>query len=567
MVCLHRVSGLDGRKGVDQVEILSARGLSFTYPDAETAALTDINIKVEQGEFVVLCGPSGSGKSTLLRLFKPEIAPHGKAEGSLSFRGKRLDELDLMVKAKELGMVFQDPENQIAMDNVMEELIFGMENLGFSTEQMRKKAAEMVNFFGLNHLLEKKTDELSGGQKQLINLASVLLLEPSVLLLDEPTAQLDPIAAKEFIHMLQRLNDEFGITVVIVEHRLEELFTIANRVIMLENGEVLHDTLPRKFIQELADHKTMRSFLPSSALLYLAFQQGLNPQSIPLNVKEARQWLNSQDFEWIEPPQMKERSKQPILELKEVDFQYDRNSPPVLHNLDLTIYEGDWLAVVGANGTGKSTLLKVLGGIIKAQHGSMRFRGKKVRKWELQKVSYLPQNPKLFFIQDTIKQEYEYLAEQFSLKNADGRIQELLKKFNMSHLQDRHPYDLSGGEVQKAALIGALLAEPEILLIDEPTKGLDPQSKKAFGDLLSPLVKEGLTVVMVTHDIEFAASYATRCSMLFQGEITVTEKTKNFFHENTYYTTVLNRVTRNSNVHPVVTLEEAKNTWLVKSRY
>ncbi|RIW28818.1 ATP-binding cassette domain-containing protein [Bacillus salacetis] len=549
------------------MEILSANGLSFTYPEAETAALTDINIKIEQGDFVVLCGPSGSGKSTLLRLFKPEIAPHGEIEGTLAFRGTEIGELNLITTAKELGMVFQDPENQIAMDNVMEELIFGMENLGFSTEQMRKKVAEMVNFFGLNHLLEKKTDELSGGQKQLINLASVLLLEPAVLLLDEPTAQLDPIAAKEFIHMLQRLNDEFGITIVIVEHRLEELFTIANRVIMLENGELLHDTSPRKFVQELADHKTMKSFLPSTALLYLNFQQERLPESIPLNVKEARQWLNDQELKAAAPPQMKEQSNQPILELKGVDFQYERHSSPVLYNLDLTIYEGEWLAVVGANGTGKSTLLKVLGNIVKAQHGSMRYRGKKVRKWEVQKVSYLPQNPKLFFIQDTIKQEYEYLGEQYGLKNADGRIQELVEKFNMGHLQDRHPYDLSGGEIQKAALIGALLIEPTILLIDEPTKGLDPQSKKAFGDLLSSLVEDGLTVVMVTHDIEFAASYATRCSMLFQGEITVTETTKNFFHENTYYTTVINRVTRNSNVHPVVTLEEAKRLWHVQSRY
>ncbi|MBB6453200.1 energy-coupling factor transport system ATP-binding protein [Salirhabdus euzebyi] len=548
------------------MEILQAHQLSFTYPETTAKALQNINLQVKQGEFVVLCGPSGSGKSTLLRLCKPEIAPHGTLEGRITFQGMPLEELEPMVKAKELGMVFQDPENQIAMDNVMEELIFGMENIGFTTAQMRKKVAEMVNFFGLNYLLDKKTDELSGGQKQLINLASVLLLEPKILLLDEPTSQLDPIAAKEFIHMLQRLNEEFGITIVIVEHRLEELFTIANRVVMLENGAIIHDKTPREMIRKLGTHEKMRNFLPSSSLLYLDFHPDAEPETIPLNVKETRQWLQTESIEQQEEDQTSESEQQPILELREVDYQYTKNSPPVLYNLSLSIYDGEWLAIVGANGTGKTTLLKIIGGILKAQHGTMRFKGKKVKKWDAQKVSYLPQNPKLFFIQDTIKKEYDHLAEHHGIANAEERIQHLLEKFNMKHLQDRHPYDLSGGELQKAALIGTLLVEPAILLIDEPTKGLDPESKKAFGELVSTLVTEGLTVVMVTHDIEFAAAYATRCSMLFQGEITVTEKTRDFFHENTYYTTVMNRVTRNSSVPSVVTLEEARRTWRVQNR-
>ncbi|MDQ0972362.1 energy-coupling factor transporter ATP-binding protein EcfA2 [Neobacillus niacini] len=548
------------------MEILTTKSLSFTYPNATTNALKEINIQVQQGEFVVLCGPSGSGKSTLLRLFKPEIAPHGEKVGSLFFKGKPLEELDPLVRAKELGMVFQDPENQIAMDNVMKELIFGMENLGFTTEQMRKKIAEMVNFFGLNHLLDKKTDDLSGGQKQLINLAAVLLLEPTVLLLDEPTAQLDPIAAKEFIHMLQRLNDEFGLTIVIVEHRLEELFPVASRVILMENGKLLHDMPPKEMVLELGIHETMRNFLPSSALLYLDFQPDGNVQDIPLNVKETRHWLQGQKVNWDEPTVVKETAKQPILELKEVDYQYGKNTPPVLYNLDLSIYDGEWLAIVGANGTGKSTLLKVIGGILKAQHGTMKFKGKKVKKWDLQKVSYLPQNPKLFFIHDSIKKEFDSIAKQHGISHSEAVIQELVESFQISHLLNRHPYDLSGGELQKAALIGTLLVKPTILLIDEPTKGMDPESKSAFGNLVSTLVEEGLTVVMVTHDIEFAATYATRCSMLFQGQITVTENTRDFFHENTYYTTVLNRATRNSNAYPVVTIKEARQIWRIQSQ-
>ncbi|MRG85767.1 ABC transporter ATP-binding protein [Salinibacillus xinjiangensis] len=545
------------------MEILSAHDVSFTYPESSTTALKKINVNIQKGDFVVLIGASGSGKSTLLRLIKQDIAPHGKKHGSFCFQGKQLEEHAPLTMAKEIGMVFQDPENQIAMDNVMEELLFGLENLGYSTVEMRKKVAEMVHFFGINHLLNQKVSELSGGQKQLINLASVLLLEPTVLLLDEPTAQLDPIAAKEFLYTLQRLNDEFGITIVIVEHRLEDLFAIANRVIMLEKGRILYDTAPRKIIYELMSHETMRLFLPSPSLLYLNYTERLHIGDIPLTANEARSWLQKKRITSKESSEALSSSKmtKPILELKEIDFQYTKSSPPILHNLSLSVHNGEWLAIVGANGTGKTTLLKILGGILKAQHGTIKYCGKKVKHIDPKKIGYLPQNPKLFFMQDTIKKEFLYIANYHRLENADVRIEFLLDKFQIHHLQDRHPYDLSGGEMQKAALIGVLLVKPSILLIDEPTKGLDPKAKEIFGELLLTLKKEGLTIIMVTHDIEFAAKYATRCSMLFQGEITVTENTSLFFQENNYYTTVMNRITRNSHIPPVVTLEEARQKW------
>lgn len=220
------------------MEILSAQSISFSYPDAKEHALSDISFSARNGEFLVLSGPSGSGKSTLLKMIKHDIAPHGIKGGQIFYKGTNLEELTPHTRAKHIGMVFQDPDNQIVMDNVMDELLFGLQNLGFPTQVMRKKVAEMVHFFNLNHLLTKQTHNLSGGEKQLVNLASVLLLEPDVLLLDEPTGQLDPIAAKEFIHTIERLNDEFGIIVIIAEHRLEELFTIADKVMVLQNGRI-----------------------------------------------------------------------------------------------------------------------------------------------------------------------------------------------------------------------------------------------------------------------------------------------------------------------------------------
>lgn len=463
-------------------------------------------------------------------------------------------------------MVFQDPENQIVMDNVMDELLFGLENMGYSTTEMRKKVAEIVHFFDINHLVDKQTHELSGGEKQLINLASVLLLDPDVLLLDEPTGQLDPIASKQFIHTIERLNDEFGITIIIVEHRLEELFSIADQVVVLEGGKVTHCDSAKQVAAELAREAKLTHYLPSTSKLYLTYSQTVDSEQIPLNVKEAKQWLDKQSV--TEKENLKQsvaKINEPILQLKEIDFQYDKYTQLILNDLSLSIAQGEWHAILGANGTGKSTLLKVISGILKLQHGQLKYRGKKQKTLAKGIIGYLPQSPGLFFVQDTIIKEYQAIAETFQIDNSEEIIKRLLERFELEPFKDRHPYDLSGGQLQKAALIGALLINPSILLIDEPTKGLDPDSKEQLGKTLQALMDEGLTIIMVTHDVEFAASYATRCSMIFQGQITVTERTRQFFQENMYYTTVMNRITRKMNVPPVVTLEEAKQTWHFQS--
>lgn len=493
---------------------------------------------------------------------KYDIAPYGHTRGSFLYKGMDIKEHPALIRAKNIGMVFQDPENQIVMDNVMDELLFGLENIGYSTDEMRKKVAEMVHFFDINHLLAKQTHELSGGEKQLINLASVLLLDPDVLLLDEPTGQLDPIASKQFIHTIERLNDEFGITVVIVEHRLEELFSIADKMIVLEKGSVTHYDRAQQVAYQLANEAKLTAYLPSTSKLYLTYTKEIDANQIPLNVKEAKQWLDKQTVTKQENiNQHAVEINDPILQLKDIDFQYDKHSSLILNDLSLSVAKGEWHAILGANGTGKSTLLKVISGILKPQHGHMKYSGKKQKTLETGIVGYLPQSPGLFFIQDTILKEYQAIAETFQIDNSKDMINNLLKRFELEPFQNRHPYDLSGGQLQKAALIGALLISPSILLIDEPTKGLDPDSKEQLGKILQSLMDDGLTIIMVTHDVEFAASYATRCSMIFQGQITVTERTRLFFQENMYYTTVMNRITRKMNVPQVVTLEEAKNIW------
>ncbi|MCF3943805.1 ABC transporter ATP-binding protein [Oceanobacillus alkalisoli] len=543
------------------MELLSTRNLNFTYPNSSEQALTDINFTVHEGDFVVICGPSGSGKSTLIRLMKQELNLHGTRSGEIYYQETPLEEHNPITLAKDIGMVFQDPENQIVMSNVMDELLFGMENLGFSTNEMRKKTAEIVHYFGFNHLLQQDTSELSGGEKQQINLASVLLLDPKILILDEPTAQLDPIAAKDFMYLLKQLNDELGITIIIVEHRLNELFSLANQIVMLEQGRIKFSQNPRKALSLLAENMT--TYLPEASQLYLTFTSSPEISDIPSNVKEAKHWLNGLDITSNQTQQEEQvKPEKPLLELKEIDFSYSKHTKPVLNNLSLTVQDSEWLAILGGNGTGKSTLLKIIAGLLTAQHGKIRYKGKKVKQMNRKFIGYLPQNPKLYFLHETLKDEYDALAEKHG--KSETEVQTLVKEFQLEALIDRHPYDLSGGELQRAALVGILIGNPQILLLDEPTKGMDPAFKEEFASIIQTVKHTGVTIIMVTHDVEFAAKHVTRCSMLFQGEVIVTEDTNAFFKDNDYYTTMINRITKDSHVPAVVTVEEAKMSWQMK---
>lgn len=548
--------------------LLATENLTFYYPDETEAALKNMNLSIEPGEFIVLCGPSGSGKSTLLRLLKQEIAPYGILEGEIFYNGKPLTEMEPQVRAKKIGMVFQDPENQMVMDCVFDELIFGLENIGLSTATMRKKLAEMVHFFSISHLLEQKVHYLSGGQKQMVNLVSILLMEPTVLLLDEPTAQLDPVSAKDFLQMVKQMNEEFGITVIIAEHRLEEVFPLADRVIVLEGGAISVEGKPKEVIYELRKNEQMVDYLPSSARLFIQFDYTNDVEKIPLTVKEGKQWINELHIpaDQADTDESLLKETEDVLSLKNVHFQYEKTSEKILNGLNLTVHKGNWLAIVGANGTGKSTLLKVMAGLELPQKGTVKYNGKRVKKPNPLQIGYLPQNPKLLFMHDTIRDHFYDMLERLPIENGEPTLQQLVSFFNLEPLLERHPYDISGGEMQKVALATVLLTEPNILLLDEPTKGLDPVMKKQLGEQLKHLQNSGLTIIIVTHDIEFAAVYADDCGMMFQGEITVTSPTNEFFRGNSFYTTVINRITRDSTVPEVLTVEEAKQKWRMPSK-
>ncbi|MED4229285.1 ABC transporter ATP-binding protein [Neobacillus cucumis] len=526
----------------------------FTYPDCTEPAIRNLSFKINKGQFVVVFGASGSGKSTLLRLLKKEIQPHGQVSGSISINGQLIEETK--EGTERIGFVFQDPENQLVADDVLHEMVFGLENIGLNTNEMRNRVAEMVHFFGAESILNRKSQELSGGKKQQINLASVLLMQPDLLLLDEPTAQLDPVSAREFIDMLKRLNEEFGMTIVMAEHRLEEVFTLADQIILMENGQVELSGEPKEVLQKIWN-TNYKAYVPKIPSLF--FRMG-GQGSVPLTVKEGREWVQQHQ---IEPTQMGVERVSPqgaeLLKVKNVFFQYDKKTDYILNELELSIKQGEFYALLGGNGSGKSTLLKVLVGLLKPESGTVfidEIPLKKYKQRELtKKIGYLPQNPKLFFLQDTVEKEMNITLDQWNLPVSEAG--QLLTKLGIGHLMSSHPYDLSGGELQKAALACILVRKPEVLLLDEPTKGLDPISKKNLAHILVALHTAGMTILMSTHDVEFAAQYATKCGMMFQGKITAEDIPDKFFKGNFFYTTMIQRLFRGLSEREIpMTLEE-----------
>ncbi|SFB13524.1 MULTISPECIES: ABC transporter ATP-binding protein [unclassified Bacillus (in: firmicutes)] len=541
------------------MEIIQLNNVSFTYPNSDKPALKDVSLKVNKGQFVVLCGPSGCGKSTMLRLLKEEIRPHGEFSGEIFVSTG--EEGGAESRGNDVGFVFQDPENQIVSDDFLHEMVFGLENLGLPTNEMRSRVAEMVGFFGAESLLNRKTHELSGGKKQQMNLASVLLMQPDILLLDEPTAQLDPVSSRELLDMLVRLNEEFGMTIIMAEHRLEEVFTLADQIVMMKSGEIIHNGAPTEVIEEIWN-TPRKVYVPTIPSLFLSVSPNDN---LPLTVKAGRQQATKLEFY---PKALKESCcGDEIMKAKDIYYRYNHDTEMVLNEMSFTLQKGEIYALLGGNGAGKSTFLKLMCGVWKPVKGKITLHNqplKSYRKKELSRqIGYLPQNPKLFFIEDSVQKEIEMTMELWDVRDKVF-VSKIVDELEIGHLLESHPYDLSGGELQKAALACILLRKPEILLLDEPTKGLDPISKGKLALILEQLRKEGTSILLSTHDVEFAAQYATRCGLIFQGKITAEAAPSDFFQGNFFYTTMIQRLLRGLPNQNVVTLKEAIERCKVK---
>lgn len=529
------------------MENFRIENLSFSYPTSkDKKSLDNVSLKIEKGEYIVLCGKSGSGKTTLLRHLKTVLTPHGKRTGEIYFNGVALNDVDNRKQSSKIGYVMQNPDDQIVTDKVWHELAFGLESLGCDQKTMRSRVAEMACYFGIQDWFHRDVAVLSGGQKQLLNLASIMAMQPEVLILDEPTSQLDPIAASDFLNTVRKINTELGTTVIITEHRLEDIFPYADRAIVMDSGKIIADDTPRnigKFLFE--QNNPMFTAMPTPVRV---FYNANGIGDCPLTVREGRAWLNK---EFETEPEIKEIPYQnidddierPALSLKELWFRYEKDTPDILRGVSLEIPVGSISAIVGGNGAGKSTTLKAICGICKPYRGKIKVFGKSVSKFrsgELFRncVSMLPQDPKSLFVKKTVREDLEEMTKD---KN---RINEIAEICQITDLMNNHPYDLSGGEQQRVALAKVLLTEPKILLLDEPTKGMDSFFKETFATILNKLKSQGITILMVSHDVEFCAKYADRVSMFFDGQILTTETPQNFFGSNSFYTTAANRMSK-----------------------
>lgn len=519
------------------MEIFSIQNLSFTYPQAQKQALKKVSLTVQAGELITICGKSGCGKSTLLRNLKPALAPHGKRDGVILFCGQSLDEIPPYEQASRIGYVLQQPDNQIVTDKVWHELAFGLESLGFGTEVIRSRVAEMASFFGIQDWFYRDVSELSGGQKQILNLASIMAMQPEVLILDEPTSQLDPIAATDFLETIQKINHELGITILLSEHRLEEVLPMSDRVLVLDQGRVIAQGTAQEVGSQLKREKNdMFLAMPAPMRIYAGVENDLQ---CPVTVKEGRKWLESLHLSPKKLTKEQDRkilAEETSLTVKNIWFRYEKQLPDVIRGLSFSVGRGEIFAIVGGNGTGKSTLLSLLSGSLKPYRGKIRTDGKT--------VAMLPQNPQLLFEEKTVELDLHETASGHG-QNARSELERIAELTEISHLLSMHPYDLSGGEQQRAALAKVLLKQPEILLLDEPTKGLDAYFKETLAEILKKLVQDGMTVILVSHDIEFCARHTDRCAMFFQGNIVTQDSAKRFFQGNYFYTTAANRMARN----------------------
>lgn len=517
------------------MEVFTIRNLNFAYPEQEKNAITDLSLSVQPGEFLVLCGPSGCGKSTLLRQLKTVLAPHGRRSGEILFDGKKLDELSQREQAETIGFVQQSPENQIATDKVWHELAFGLESLGYDTPTIRRRVAEMASFFGIQEWFYKPVTELSGGQKQLLNLASVMVLQPKVLILDEPTSQLDPIAASDFLATLGKINRELGTTVLLTEHRLEEAFAFASRVAVMDGGKLLCTGTPAEVGAELkSSGNAMFLAMPAAMRIWAATD---SKAACPVSVCDGRNWLldhaKTHELQPIPEENKNAPDTETVVSARELWFKYDKDLPDVVKGLSLKLHKGEFLALLGGNGTGKTTTLKLLASLQKPYRGELTIAGS---------VGMLPQNPQALFVKSTVRADLLEILPKSERKSE--RLAQVVSLCKLAELLDRHPYDLSGGEQQRAALAKILLLNPDILLLDEPTKGLDAEFKQVFGQILRALQASDVAILMVSHDIEFCAKYADRCALFFDGNIVTEAEPRTFFSGNSFYTTAANRIAR-----------------------
>lgn len=490
--------------------------VTYIYPDAVRPALCDVSLSIPEGAFALVMGTSGAGKSTLLRCLNG-LVPHfsgGTLTGRIAVDG--LDPVAATPKgmSRSVGFVFQDPEAQFVMDRVEDEIAFALENAAIPPEEMRVRVEEALAQLHLTPLRQRKLETLSGGEKQRVAIASALALRPRVLALDEPTSQLDPQSAVELLDALVRLNETLGLTVVLVEHRLERILPFVDQVIYLpEDGAPVLSGAPRDVLPHVP-------LLPPLQTL----AQALNWSPLPLTIEEGAAF--SSQLSAVSRQRSEKRDKpdvRPIVEARNLEVVYGATT--ALRGVDVALYPGEIAALLGRNGAGKTTLLKSLVGLLRPRHGDVLVKGRSIAKTDVadvcQRVGYLPQDPNALLFADTVLEELHITLHNHDIPMAAAPIapETLLARLGLADKAQQYPRDLSVGERQRVALGAIMITQPGALLLDEPTRGLDYRAKAQLLDLLRAWRAEGLAILLVTHDVELVAEAADRVVVMDQGEI------------------------------------------------
>lgn len=527
-------------------------GFAYAYADTEKPVLKNIDFKIEQGEFVVVCGKSGSGKSTLLRMLKPELSPRGKKNGEIFYFGKAENEFSLRESAEKTGFLLQNPEYQAVTHTVRSELAFGLENLGLDSRTIRRRVAETAAYFSLDKIIDRKIAELSGGEKQLVCLAAAVALHPKALILDEPTSQLDPVAASEFLCAVEKLCRENGITVILSEHRLENILPAAHRVIILENGEIIADCPPCDIGRNLiTQNDFVGCAVPVSMRIFSELGlDGKMPVGIADGHKMLENLLGVNIKHTVPERETEELSDGIAVRMKSVWHAYP-DSGYVLKNMNFSVKSSSFTAIMGANGAGKTTALSIMSGITECKSGKIEIFGKNIKKYKDSElyngiIGVLPQKCETLFAGNTVREDLQNVLYGCGLKKDEikQKIDEIAEFTEIEDLLERHPYDISGGEMQRAALALVLLKKPKILFLDEPTKGTDNLFKAKFAQKIKELCKNGVTVIAVSHDTEFCALYCDECALFSDGTCVAHANKYDFFADNYFYTTAAAKISR-----------------------
>ena len=516
--------------------LLSVGNLTFTYPGVSRPALQEVGFQVEQGEFVLLLGGTGSGKTTLLKLIKQLIAPFGARTGEIRLAGEEVSRMAKKRLAGEVGYLFQHTQDQLCMPTPLEEMAFGLRQLGVEPAAISRRCGELSCYFGMESWLDAPMEQLSGGQRQLTALASVLAADPALLLLDEPTAQLDPVHSRSFLEQLLRLHRENNMTVLAALHQPDSIFFQADRVLVLEQGRLLFSGSP----QDAADYLGKQGHP-----LFAALPAGCRVmQTLGHPPSQGEQPLPEKDFARLSAaPLPVHPSGRPLLKLKQVTAGYPGQSRPVLREVDLTLSAGEIFVLLGANGCGKTTLLKAVAGLVPLLSGSIRLEGEKSSLWRptaFAQAGYLPQDPMELFDADRLDEDLYSYGKSRGL--GPDQVEQWLEQPLFSPLKQvwtQNPLDLSGGQRQLAALAKLMLKRPKLLLLDEPGKGLDAAASARLGERLTALAQEGMAILISCHDPDFAARYGHRCGFLFHGELLPPQPPEPFFAGNRFYLTSL----------------------------